>query len=108
MTVASKALALLAVALLPQFLLAADQTVSLPYTQPDKEGNQWMVHFYGYLQQQGNMPVYSSTGVLTINGNATTGRMPQRSAKIDGKTGELVLENLPVGTFTVTRRFLFN
>lgn len=104
----ARALAFLAVAFIPQFLFAADQTVNLPYMQPDKDGNQWMVHFYGYLQQQGNMPVYSSTGVLTLNGNSTTGRMPQRSAKIDGKTGELILENLPVGTFTVTRRFLFN
>ena len=108
MNALTKALFLLVVAALPQFLQAADQTVNLPYLQPDKDGNQWMVHFYGYLQQQGNMPVYSSTGVLTLNGNSTTGRMPQRSAKIDGKTGELVLENLPVGTFSVTRRFLFN
>lgn len=86
---------------------AGDQTVNLPYSQPDKDGNQWMVHYYGYLQQQGNMPVYSSTGVLTVNGNSTSGRM-QRQAKIDGKTGELVLENLPASNLTVTRRFLFN
>ena len=86
---------------------AADQVVTLPYQQPDKDGNTWIVHYYGYLQQQGNMPVYSSTGVLTINGNSTSGRM-QRTAKIDGKTGELVIENLPVGQTTVTRRFWFN
>lgn len=87
---------------------AADQTVNLPYMQPDKDGTQWMVNYYGYLQQQGNMPVYSNTGVLTVNGNASTGRMPQRTAKIDGKTGELLLENLAVGTFTLTRRYQFN
>jgi len=84
-----------------------DQSVTLPYTQPDKDGNQWMVHYYGYLQQQGNMPVYSSTGVLNINGSSTSGRM-QRQAKLDGRTGELVMENLPVGAFTLTRRFQFN
>jgi hypothetical protein len=89
-------------------LHAADQTVNLPYMSPDKDGNQWMVHFYGYLQQQGNMPVYSNTGVLMINGNSTSNRMPQRQAKIDGKTGELILENLQVGTINVTRRFQFN
>ena len=71
----AKAFALLIVALFGPISLAADQTVTLPYMQPDKDGNQWMVHFYGYLQQQGNMPVYSSTGVLTLNGNSTTGRM---------------------------------
>src|SRR4051794_5615425 len=75
---------------------AADQVVNLPYTQPDKDGNQWLVHFYGYLQQQGQMPVYSNAGVLTVNGASTSGRM-QRTAKLDGKTGELVLENLPMG-----------
>jgi len=61
----AKALTLLIVAFFAPLSLGADQTVTLPYMQPDKDGNQWMVHFYGYLQQQGNMPVYSSTGVLT-------------------------------------------
>src|SRR5947207_9844005 len=86
---------------------AADQVVNLPYMQPDKDGNQWMVHYYGYLQQQGQMPVYSSAGVLLVNGTSTQGRM-QRTGRIDGKTGELVIENLPAGTMTVTRRYLFN
>jgi hypothetical protein len=87
---------------------AADQVVNLPYQQADKDGNSWVVHFYGYLQQQGNMPVYSSTGVLTINGNSTASPRAQRQAKIDGKTGELVLEALPIATVSVTRRFQFN
>ena len=86
---------------------AADQVVTLPYQQPDKDGNTWLVHYYGYLQQQGNMPVYSSAGVLTVNGVSTSSRM-QRQAKIDGKTGELVLEATPVANVTLTRRFLFN
>src|SRR5687768_5854421 len=86
---------------------AGDQVVTLPYQQPDKDGNSWMVHYYGYLQQQGNAPVYSSAGVLTINGNSTTNRM-QRQAKLDGRTGELVLEPAQVATVTLTRRFQFN
>jgi hypothetical protein len=97
-----------AVVLLSSFVYAADQTVNLPYMQQDKDGvNQWVVQIYGYLQQQGQMPVYSSAAVLTINGNSTQQRM-QRQAKIDGKTGELVMENLAVAGFTVTRRFQFN
>ena len=108
MTFPPTCLSLLAAALLALSASAADQTVNLPYMQPDKDGNQWMVTYYGYLQQQGNMPVYSNTGVLSINGNASTGRVAQRTAKLDGKTGELVLENLQVGTFTLTRRFQFN
>jgi len=111
MKLLQKALATLAVAslVLPQLARAADQTVPLPYMTPDKDGNQWMVHFYGYLQQQGQMPVYSNAGVLVVNGAGTAaGRMPQRQAKIDGKTGELILDNLQVGNVTVTRRFQFN
>src|SRR5436190_845046 len=116
MTAPSKALAtiLFAAAVVVAFSMpsgrawaAGDQTVNLPYTHPDKDGNQWYVHFYGYLQQQGQMPVYSNAGVLTVNGASTSGRM-QRTAKIDGKTGELVLENLPMGQLTVTRRIQFN
>jgi hypothetical protein len=87
---------------------AADQIVTLPYQQADKDGNSWVVHFYGYLQQQGNMPVYSSAGVLTVNGNSMATPRMQRQAKLDGKTGELVLEAMPIATVSVTRRFLFN
>jgi hypothetical protein len=94
--------------LLATSLHAADQIVPLPYQSPDKDGNTWMVHFYGYLQQQGNMPVYSNAGVLTINGVNSAGRIVQRQGKIDGKTGELVLENMLLGTVNVTRRFQFN
>src|SRR5689334_22023155 len=108
MTLPPKALSLLAAVLFTLTARAADQTVNLPYTTPDRDGNQWLVHYYGYLQQQGQMPVYSNAGVLSINGAGTTGRVAQRTAKIDGKTGELVMENLQVGTVTLTRRFQFN
>jgi hypothetical protein len=108
MNLSTKVLATLLLTLLASSLQAADQIVPLPYTSPDKDGNSWMVHFYGYLQQQGNMPVYSNAGVLTINGTNSAGRIVQRQGKIDGKTGELVLENLQMGTVTVTRRFQFN
>src|SRR5690349_13231417 len=105
MKLPTKLLAMLTLTLpLATALHAADQTVPLPYTSPDKDGNQWMVHFYGYLQQQGNMPVYSNAGVLTVNGTNSSGRIVQRQGKIDGKTGELILENLQMGTVTVTRR----
>ncbi|MDB5318527.1 MAG: hypothetical protein JWN40_158 [Phycisphaerales bacterium] len=108
MTLPTKALAIVFLALVAPALHAADQTVPLPYTSPDKDGNTWMVHFYGYLQQQGNMPVYSNAGVLSINGTNSSGRVVQRQVKIDGKTGELILENLQMGTVNVTRRFQFN
>src|SRR3954469_4175582 len=103
MTLFPKAVALIAASLVALTAAAAgDQTVNLPYMQPDKDGNQWMVHYYGYLQQQGQMPVYSNAGVLSINGATTTGRVAQRQAKVDGKTGELVMDNMQVGAFTLT------
>jgi hypothetical protein len=108
MTAVPKALSLIAAALLSLSAAAADQTVNLPYMQPDKDGSQWVVNYYGYLQQQGNMPVYSNTGVLSVNGNASAGRVPQRTAKVDGKTGELVIDGMQVGTLTLTRRYQFN
>src|SRR3954452_12162375 len=109
MTLFPKAVALIAASLVALSAAAAgDQSVNLPYMQPDKDGNQWMVTYYGYLQQQGQMPVYSTTGVLSINGAPATGRVVQRQAKIDAKTGELVMENLQVGSVTLTRRFQFN
>src|SRR5437870_1022504 len=43
--------------------------VNLPYFVQDNKGNQWRVYQGGWLQQQGNMPLYSQGAQLTINGN---------------------------------------
>jgi len=106
MTAFSRALAFLAVAFIPQFLFAADQTVTLPYTQPDKDGNQWMVHYYGYLQQQGNMPVYSQGAMLQINGQYPQARNNQ--ARVDDKTGELIFDAMQALQFLFLHAQLLN
>ncbi len=80
--------------------------VTLPYHVNDGQGNQWVFYQYGQFQQQGNMPVYGQGGMLQISGQYPQGR--QNQAKIDEKTGELVLENMPANLFTVTRRILLN
>src|SRR3954469_23494858 len=78
--------------------------VNLPYTVADNAGNQWRVYQYGQLQQSGNMPLYSQGAMLHINGNQP---MLQGRARMDEKTNELVLENMPANGVTVTRRILF-
>src|SRR5687768_15364494 len=54
---------------------AAGGQVNLPYVVQDNQGNQWRIYQYGYLQQQGNMPLYSQGAMLMINGNQPVQRM---------------------------------
>src|SRR5688572_8682235 len=85
--------------------LAGDGAVHLPYTVNDNTGNNWMIYQGGWLQQQGNQPVYSQGAMLTINGGQPN--MQQNTARLDEKTGELVLENMNANNnVLVTRRIL--
>ena len=86
---------------------AAPGSVNLPYMLPqtDAFGNRWMVYPNGYIQQQGNMPVYSQGAMITINGGQPNVAINQ--ARLDDN-GELVLENMNAPGCTVTRRILFN
>ena len=81
-------------------------TVSLPYMVADNTGNQWRVFQSGYLQQSGNMPLYSQGAMLNVNGNMP--QQPNRMARLDPKTGELLLEGMTTGAagVTVTSRVL--
>ena len=76
--------------------------VNLPYQVQDGTGLTWMVYNGGWLQQQGNNPMYSQGAMLHINQNQLQQNQPQ--ARLDAKTGEVVLENMPVMNTTVTRR----
>jgi hypothetical protein len=80
--------------------------VNLPYTVNDNSGNQWMIYQQGWLRMQGNMPLYSQAAMLNINGNGLSSRGNQ--ARIDEKTGELVLEGMNAAGVNVTRRVLVN
>jgi hypothetical protein len=79
---------------------------NLPYSVNDGAGNQWMIYPGGWLQIQGNQSLYSQGAMLMINGNQVGVRNNQ--ARIDEKTGELVIESLQSNGFTVTRRILMN
>jgi hypothetical protein len=78
--------------------------VNLPYSVSDSAGNQWFIYQGGWMQQQNNNQIYSQSATLQVNGNGMNVRNNQ--ARIDEKTGELVLDNMNAGGFTVTRRIL--
>ena len=82
-------------------------TGSLPVNGSDGHGNTWMVYQPWGLQCQAGMPPYSQTNNLSINGQS-----PQQngagSTRIDDKTGELLLDNMQVGTVGFSRRVLLD
>jgi hypothetical protein len=83
-------------------------SVTLPYGQPDGNGNQWMIYPGGMIRMEGNQPIYSQASMLTINGNNNNNGRNQ--ATMDPKTGELILDNLafPNCSAAVTRRILIS
>jgi len=83
----------------------AGGTVTLPYVFSD--GNTtWRIYNNGWLQQNGNMPIYSQGAMLTLNGNQPT--QSNNQGRIDPKTGELIIENMHANGLTVTRRILLD
>jgi hypothetical protein len=79
--------------------------VSLPYNVQDSNGNRWVIYQQGMLRQQGN-PLYSQGAIASIGGNGFSSSGNQ--ARIDEKTGELLVENLQVNNVQLTRRILIN
>ncbi len=80
--------------------------VNLPFMMNDNNGAQWRIYQNGWLQQVGNMPIYSQGASILVNGNQPAQNNNQ--ARFDEKTGEVVLDNLNGNGFTVTRRILIN
>jgi hypothetical protein len=79
-------------------------TVTLPYNTTDNSGNQWVVYQQGWFRQQGQQPLFSQGAQLIVNGNGWNS--PANTARLDEKTGELVMENVNIGGVSVTRRIL--
>ena len=79
----------------------------LPVTGSDGHGNSWMAYQPGYLQSQSNFPVYNQTATIQVNGQQPSST--NNAARLDEKTGELVMDNLQLGgTLTLTRRVLID
>jgi hypothetical protein len=84
----------------------AGGTVTLPYLVSENGGNQWRIFQGGWLQQQGNQPLYSQGAMLLINGNQIS--QNNNEGRIDAKTGELVIDGLGANGLTISRRIWFN
>jgi hypothetical protein len=79
--------------------------MNLPIMQSDSAGNQWMIYDGGWCQENGNNPLYGQAAMLTIN---NVGVSSNNIAKTDPKTGEVIFENMPCGSFQITRRVLIS
>ena len=83
---------------------AGPGAVNLPYMAQDSAGNNYRIFNGGWFQQNSNMPLYSQGAILTVNGQAL--QQNNNQGRIDGKTGELVLEGMSAAGCSVTRRVL--
>ncbi len=82
------------------------ETVSLPQMQNGNSGERWMLCQGGFLQEQGNMPLYSQGAMLMMNNQQA--QQNNNQARLDGATGEIVIENLVCGDTTFTRHVKFD
>src|SRR5215212_7278768 len=80
--------------------------VNLPYMVNDNAGNQWRIYQGGWMQQQGNMPLYSQGAMLMVNGAQPAVNV--NTAPAAPETGELVFENMNANGMGVTRRVLID
>jgi hypothetical protein len=86
--------------------IGPDGTVALPFVQADNLGNQWVVYPGGWIRQNGPQPIYAQGETLIVNGNAPG--VNSNIAKMDPKTGELIMDDMVVGACTLERRILLD
>ncbi len=79
--------------------------VQLPYQSPDGSGNQWIIYYQGSVQQQGNQPVFSQAGIITVNGQQP--QQSQQTGNFDAANKELTLTFDPRGPVRHARRLKF-
>jgi hypothetical protein len=84
----------------------AQKTVSLPYTANDNSGNQWVLQQMGFLNMQGNQPIFGQAGMLTVNGQNV--RWRENQLQQDDKSGELIFGEASAANLTVQRRVYFD
>jgi hypothetical protein len=85
--------------------IGPDGSVGLPFAQMDSAGNQWIIYPGGWIRQGGPQPVFAQAETLVVNGNGAA--LGSNMARMDGKTGELVIQGMNGGGCIVTRRIFF-
>ncbi len=78
----------------------------LPWQAGDGHGQSWFVYQPWMVQMQGNFALYQQAAAVTVNGSQPQG-IPA-AAHVEEKTGELVMESMPVGQLVMTRRVWVN
>lgn len=76
--------------------------MNLPIQEQDGNGTMYMFLQGGWIQQQGNMPLYSQGAMFMMNGQMA--QQDNNQCRKDEKTGEYIFENLKVNDITFTRR----
>lgn len=85
---------------------AAGGGTNLPYTFPGGGDLQWVVQPGGWIQHQGNLPVFAQAANVTVNGNGPQGNFNRGT--IDKQTGELICDGLQLGNVSLSRRVLLD
>ncbi len=80
----------------------------LPATGSDGHGNTWIIYQPWCVQSQSNMPIYGQTANIQLPSGQSPTVNGTPNAHVDDKTGELLLENMVVGTCPLTRRVLID
>ncbi|MFC1464442.1 MAG: hypothetical protein ACFLMY_06310 [Candidatus Brachytrichaceae bacterium NZ_4S206] len=87
--------------------LRGQESVNFPVMGNDGRGNQWVLQQMGFIQQQGNQPIYSQAAMLQVGGQHL--RWRDNNATRDPKTGEILMSEISAqGGGMVQRRVLFD
>jgi hypothetical protein len=86
--------------------IAPDGSTTLPFAQGDSSGNQWIIYPGGWVRQGGPQPVFGQSDLLMVNGIPVG--MNANFARVDNKTGEIVVSGLIGGGCSITRRILID
>ena len=96
-----------AIVVLLSGMAGGQESVNFPVMANDGRGNQWVLQQMGFIQQQGNQPIYGQTAMLQIGGQYV--RWRENNATRDSKTGEIVMNEISTQAGAMLqRRVLFD
>ena len=75
--------------------------VNLPYVQQDNVGNNWQIYNGGWFRQNNNMPIYGQGAMIWINGQPV--QQAGNQARLDPKTGEVIVDNMTANGCSIVR-----